>query len=210
VTDLTFAERIKTRRASLNLPQKEQSGELHSGRIPLLDLCLVTGQRTWQDVPTIWAFLDLHNPELVLHGGARGADSLASEWVHRRHKLEICIPILDKAKANHFSWEEHGLQAGTLRNCKLIDIAYEIIAETGAVGAVAFFKDDRQEAKGTNNCLNQAHQRQQMYHSIPELKRYAMPLINGWEWMETDLRASRPIDKLGMETEFMPIENPDG
>ena len=178
----------------------------------LYDVVLITGQRTWTDVPTIWAILDLFSPMLVIHGGAQGADSIAGEWARARSRQEIAIPILNSPKQGYFSWEEHGMQAGTLRNAELLRVTEEIVAHTKARAVLIYFKDEARfgVAKGTNNMLRQYDRMMQMYGSLPDFASLMFPVINGAQWMEEDLLASRPIHRIQGDLELMPIENPDG
>lgn len=54
---------------------------------------IVTGSREWPEYLTIWTVLDAYEPELVVHGGAIGADSMAESWCKRRQvDSHICRP----------------------------------------------------------------------------------------------------------------------
>lgn len=48
----------------------------------------------------------------LVHGAARGADSLASEWARSRGVLEIPCPA---------QWDLHGRRAGILRNQQMLN-----------------------------------------------------------------------------------------
>jgi len=63
----------------------------------------------------------------IIHGGARGADSLAGEWAKENGIPEIIMPA---------SWGFHGKRAGTLRNKWMIDYCKPdlVIAFKGGVG----------------------------------------------------------------------------
>lgn len=41
---------------------------------------LVTGSREWMDWPLLCQALNVNKPDVVVHGGARGADAMAGEW----------------------------------------------------------------------------------------------------------------------------------
>jgi hypothetical protein len=43
---------------------------------------IVTGSRKWVDHRVIWHVLSEREPELVVHGGAPGADRHAEQWAH--------------------------------------------------------------------------------------------------------------------------------
>lgn len=47
---------------------------------------IVTGSREFSRVPVIWNALAEVDPQLIIHGGARGADSWADEWAHREER----------------------------------------------------------------------------------------------------------------------------
>lgn len=53
-------------------------------------------------------------PSLVIHGGARGADSLAGAWA-RSMRLPVAVyPVSDE------EWRRFGKQAGMLRNARML------------------------------------------------------------------------------------------
>jgi hypothetical protein len=73
---------------------------------------LVTGSREFTDKQTIFYALDHARPDIVIHGGARGADTIASEWCSQNPKVqEICVPA---------KWHIHGKAAGPYRNMVMI------------------------------------------------------------------------------------------
>lgn len=47
-------------------------------------IVIVTGSRAWKDGAAIYHALDAHGPEIVVHGGALGADSIAHSWCKKR------------------------------------------------------------------------------------------------------------------------------
>lgn len=63
----------------------------------------------------------------VIHGGAPGADTLASNWRKRRAILRDCALNEEAFPAD---WKTHGKRAGPLRNQAMVD--------SGADGCVAF------------------------------------------------------------------------
>lgn len=60
-------------------------------------------------------------PFMVIHGGARGADTLCGEWARRRG-----LPVA-RVDAN---WDAHGKAAGSLRNTWML----EYLQPTYAIG----------------------------------------------------------------------------
>lgn len=100
---------------------------------------LVTGSRDWEDMPTIQQVLEEYGPGVVVHGGASGADRLASSlaveigWGHDPH------PVTSK------EWREIGKRAGPLRNQRMVDL--------GADVCIAF---PRLDSVGTYDCAARA------------------------------------------------------
>lgn len=72
---------------------------------------LVTGSRDWSDAEALHEALDAQLgrwPDMVLvHGGARGADSLAGRWAAGRG-----VPV----EVYRADWDTHGRAAGHIRN----------------------------------------------------------------------------------------------
>jgi hypothetical protein len=63
---------------------------------------------------------------MIIHGGAEGADALASAWAFQR-----CIPCLS-VPAN---WGEHGKAAGPIRNRKMLEYVVDgVVAFPGGAG----------------------------------------------------------------------------
>jgi len=53
-------------------------------------IAIVTGSRRWADAQAIFDALEAYGPDLVVHGGARGADRFAGEWAHE-HGVETRV-----------------------------------------------------------------------------------------------------------------------
>ncbi len=72
---------------------------------------LVCGGREWNERDRTFAVLDAVHAKrpiaLLIHGGARGADSLAGDWAAARG-----IPV----QAFPADWQAHGRSAGPIRN----------------------------------------------------------------------------------------------
>lgn len=100
---------------------------------------LVCGGRDFNDVVLLTNKLDelAATPiALVIHGGARGADSLAGQWAKRNN-----IPVL----VFEARWKEHGKSAGPRRNELMLhegkpDLVY---AFPGGVGTAHMVKISR-------------------------------------------------------------------
>lgn len=78
---------------------------------------LVCGGRDYADQDTVFATLD-HVITLfgeitgVIHGAAKGADSLAGQWANERKIAELKYPA---------NWTKYGKRAGYLRNQEMLD-----------------------------------------------------------------------------------------
>ncbi len=109
---------------------------------------LVTGSRTFTDYAAISRALggmyEVSSGETftVVHGGARGADSLAGEWVRlmRGRGLEDV-----EAEVHRAEWDRHGKIAGLIRNQKMVDLGADI--------CLAF---PRGASRGTRDCIMRA------------------------------------------------------
>ena len=84
---------------------------------------LVTGSRNYSDQVRICEVLDEIEPSAIVHGAARGADSLAGEWAKANQIEEIPYPA---------NWAKHGKSAGPKRNELMLD------SETDVELVVAF------------------------------------------------------------------------
>lgn len=85
---------------------------------------LVTGSRALHEhhhQDAIWDQLDyINEPRLILiHGAARGADLIASNWCHNQPDVyEISVPA---------KWHEHGTQAGPIRNRAMLALSPDLV-----------------------------------------------------------------------------------
>ena len=72
---------------------------------------LVCGGRNYNDEKVLFSILDFYNPEIVIHGFARGTDTLASIWAYKNHKAQRAYPA---------RWDKFGKGAGPIRNYEMI------------------------------------------------------------------------------------------
>jgi hypothetical protein len=76
---------------------------------------LVCGGRDYDDMETLDRVLDQKFAEcpfsVLIHGDARGADSLARTWAFKRGVAQIACPA---------NWRKFGLSAGRLRNIQML------------------------------------------------------------------------------------------
>lgn len=96
---------------------------------------IVTGGRHYDDRDKVWAVLNLLKPEVVIQGGATGADALAKAWA----KAQGVGVVQHDA-----DWKTYGYAAGPRRNVEMLE------AHPDAV-VVAFLGGD-----GTANCVRNA------------------------------------------------------
>lgn len=103
---------------------------------------LVTGSRFWEDKQTIHDALEKQRElaagrsMVVVQGGARGADRIASQWARRNGA---------KTECHVADWQKHGSRAGIIRNQNMVD--------RGADVCLAF---PLGESRGTRHCMEAA------------------------------------------------------
>lgn len=109
---------------------------------------LVCGDRDWQDLPLVYAALaqivELEKArgkplEVVIHGGARGADLLAGAAADSLGVPQEVYPAL---------WAVQGRAAGVLRNQRMLDEARPTF--------VVAFHDDIVHSRGTADMIRRA------------------------------------------------------
>lgn len=104
---------------------------------------IVTGSRNWENQRLVWAALDDHKPDLVVHGGCEsGADEHADRWAKRR---QVDTRVF-RAKWGTGFKRDHG--AGPRRNTQMLDAYPEAIV-------LAF----PQGGPGTADCMSKARER---------------------------------------------------
>lgn len=108
---------------------------------------IVTGSRDLTDQDLVWdalseLFILLIEEFTVVHGGARGADTFAGQWVKMmRPHFRV---FEDKHEAD---WKTHGKAAGVLRNAEMVD--------AGADYVLAFYREGSANI-GTRDCVRRA------------------------------------------------------
>ncbi len=95
---------------------------------------LVCGGRHYADIDRVTNTLDcLHNQQVgvkidvVIHGAAPGADTLAGLWAESRGVATSKFPA---------NWHEHGRKAGAIRNQLMLDVGMPslVVAFPGGTG----------------------------------------------------------------------------
>lgn len=102
---------------------------------------LVCGDRNWTNRQLMYEVLNRNKDqiEILIQGGARGADAIAEQWA-RLHSIP-CLTF----PAN---WKKHGNAAGPIRNTQML--------KEGKPTDVLAFHDDIDNSKGTKNMVEQA------------------------------------------------------
>lgn len=96
---------------------------------------IVTGGRKFSDCAAVKQVLDMFEIELIVQGGATGADTLARAYAIARNIKYVTI------EAN---WKEHGRAAESIRNKEMLERYPNAIV-------IAF-----PGGKGAANCIKQA------------------------------------------------------
>lgn len=81
-------------------------------RLTIQKRVLVCGGRDYIDAARMAAVLGDLRPKLVIHGAARGADTLAAQWATFTKTKALAFPA---------DWERHGRAAGAVRNQQMLD-----------------------------------------------------------------------------------------
>lgn len=95
---------------------------------------LITGSRDWTDIGTLHAALNntygtwkensSDDPEfVVVHGAARGADTMADEWAHNLG----CVESRVTREPYPADWERYGRAAGHKRNQEMLDTSIDLV-----------------------------------------------------------------------------------
>ncbi len=109
---------------------------------------LICGSRDWDDFTTIKKYLEevkntadnnLQKPITIIHGGCKGADSIAG---YQAKQLGFQVRVF---KAD---WNKYGKAAGPIRNKQMLD--------EGNPNLVVAFHNALEESKGTLDMVSQA------------------------------------------------------
>lgn len=110
---------------------------------------VITGDRNWDDDRPIDALicgmlgLAERSDEVleVIHGGARGADTLAASWEGSKGVVILTFPA---------DWKTYGKGAGPVRNRQMLDQEPDLVVA---------FHDELEVSKGTKDCVDEARRR---------------------------------------------------
>lgn len=100
---------------------------------------LVTGDRNWDNRERLWQVLDSLPVELLVQGGATGADRCAQLWANDRFINSVEYPA---------RWDVYGRAAGPVRNQEMLDKEHPDL--------VVAFHDDFEHSRGTADMVRRA------------------------------------------------------
>lgn len=117
---------------------------------------LVTGSRNLTDynkvvmaisaaLETLYASRPDDKKIVVVHGGAKGADTLAGDFVSQARAYLKNLGYTIKEEIHKADWDNVGKYAGPIRNQRMVDCGADI--------CVAFPEKD---SKGTKDCIRRA------------------------------------------------------
>ena len=102
---------------------------------------VITGSRYWEDGDLIKKALQCYNIKTLIHGGARGADSLADTVAKA---LNINVLVFEA------EWDKYGTKAGPIRNRKMLDQKPDLVIA---------FNTDLKHSSGTLDTVREALKR---------------------------------------------------
>ena len=106
-----------------------------------MKVVLVTGSRDHTDARLIGNYLAIEDPDVVIHGAARGADTLAEDWARSHEVPYYGYPA---------KWKSHGKKAGPIRNQQMLGVIEGLRASGHDVTVLAF---PLPNSKGTHHMV---------------------------------------------------------
>ena len=101
---------------------------------------LICGDRDYKDWMQVREYLDtISRTAIIIHGGARGADSIAGNLATYLNMKVIKYPA---------DWDKYGKAAGILRNQQMLN--------EGHPDLVVYFHKDLENSKGTKDMVTRA------------------------------------------------------
>jgi len=108
-------------------------------------IVLVCGSREWNNVEMIHKHVASLSPSKVIHGGCKGADSIAGVIAE---DMGILVQVFEA------DWKSHGRAAGPIRNQKMLD--------EGKPDLVLAFHNNIGSSRGTSDMIKRAQR-----HGVP-------------------------------------------
>jgi hypothetical protein len=118
-------------------------------------IVVVTGSRDWVDRNRVVAVLDELEPDMVVEGGAKGADRIARDWCDLRGVTCVEVPAL---------WGSLGKKAGQVRNKSMLNIARQLASVNKDDLLVVAFP--LPQSKGTTMMISLARQKGLEVHVV--------------------------------------------
>ena len=104
---------------------------------------LITGDRNWSNSLAVADVVrSLHIDDVIIQGGAKGADTEAHKWALAYERTSITVPA---------RWKVYGRAAGPIRNIKMLD--------DWKPDLVIYFHDNLAASKGTKHMVEEAQRR---------------------------------------------------
>lgn len=116
-----------------------------------LKIAIITGSRDWSEILAISNVLDQESPDILISGGARGADKIGESWAQMRGVPYLVAPAL---------WGVLGKKAGNERNRFMLSIANLIQAGLRNITQDSFHEivvvaAPLAQSRGTRNMLDE-------------------------------------------------------
>ena len=99
---------------------------------------LITGSRNWSDKEAVEIAIARAKPDIIIEGGARGADAIAKEYAHKTFRKVIEVKS---------EWDKYGKKAGGIRNSTMIAMKPDLVLA---------FSMNLSKDKGTRDTVNKA------------------------------------------------------
>lgn len=105
---------------------------------------LVCGDRNWLDYDHIWCDVLRETPDLVIVGGARGADECGRKAAADQQINHEVYPA---------KWNQYGRSAGPIRNKVMLDRLLQLAMLPGWEVQAFAYHDKIEDSKGTANMV---------------------------------------------------------
>lgn len=103
---------------------------------------LICGDRNWNNYwPIYYVLSKLDKDTIIIHGAARGADSIAGAIATSLGFEVVSVPA---------DWKKYGKAAGPIRNRVMLDMNPDLVIA---------FHNDIENSKGTKDCVKEAEKR---------------------------------------------------
>lgn len=113
-----------------------------------MKIVCVTGSRDYSDYDRIRRAIGRENPDIIVHGGARGADAIAGR---------IALSLGCQTKVYHADWNLHGKAAGMIRNREMADGLVKARGKGHEVIVLAFPLKDSKGTFGMIDAVRRRH-----------------------------------------------------